>query len=153
MRCDVAQIPAPVFEAAVVDKQTLKFNRGWVGFLTQLYTMVKPIQNSGVYQNVVPTAGFTIVMSDNVMSLQLDPAGALAGTNVITLPGSLSSSGGLGTVDGSPVFIMSTQNITGLTIQSGVTGRTVSNAPTSLTAGIGVAFEFNGPKNKWYRRY
>jgi hypothetical protein len=88
----------------------------------------------------IPTDGFNITLTDDGITI-LEPAGILT-SGTITLYGSPRA--------GQKVTIVSTQNITSLTINPN-TGQTVSNAPTSLTAGNSVSFVYHTNTSKWYK--
>lgn len=86
----------------------------------------------------VPITGFTLTLTDDGITI-LDPAGTLA-AGTITLYGSPRT--------GQQVTIVSTQNITSLTVNPN-SGQTVSNAPTSLIAGNSISFIYYS--NNWYK--
>ena len=88
-----------------------------------------------------PTTGFTITIANNISTLILNPAGTLA-TGTITMPAT--------PIDGQEVQITSSQTITGLTVSPN-TSQTISNAPTTLTAGIGYKFIYHLAGTNWYR--
>ncbi len=95
------------------------------------------------YSLQVPSTGFSITISGDVKTLELNPAGTLA-TGTITMPAS--------PIDGQEIRVSSTQTITALTVSPN-SGQTISNAPTTLTAGTGFAYTYNLSGTKWIPLY
>jgi hypothetical protein len=91
----------------------------------------------------VPTTGFTITIANNTSTLILNPAGTLA-TGTITMPAT--------PIDGQEVQITSSQTITALTVSPNAS-QTISNAPTTMTAGLGNKFIYHLAGTNWYRLY
>lgn len=91
----------------------------------------------------VPITGFTITIGNNTSTLILNPAGTLA-TGTITMPAT--------PIDGQEVQITSSQTITALTVSPNA-AQTISNAPTTLTAGIGYKFIYHVAGTNWFRLY
>jgi hypothetical protein len=95
------------------------------------------------YSLQAPTTGFSITIGAGVKSLVLNPGGTLA-TGTIVMPAS--------PIDGQEIRVSSSQTITALTVSAN-TGQTISNAPTTLTAGTGFAYIYNLSGTNWFRLY
>ena len=97
------------------------------------------------YGYVVPTAGQSLAIPNNVNTYLMDPAGVL-GTLTLTMPSA--------PTDGFILRIASSQTITALTL-NGNAGQTIAQAPTALTVSTtgpyGYEFIFNAATAKWYR--
>lgn len=106
---------------------------GWVrlGYLASLPN----------YTYQVPATGFAITVGTGIASLILNPAASLA-TGTITLAPPLR--------DGWIVHISSSQAVASLTLNS-VAGYSISNAPTSLSAGVPVGFQYVQQVMTWFR--
>jgi hypothetical protein len=90
-----------------------------------------------------PATGFSITIGAGVKTLILDPAGTLA-TGTITMPAS--------PINGQEIRFSSSQIITGLTVSAN-SGQTISNAPTTITAGMGFGYIYRTTSTNWYRLY
>lgn len=95
------------------------------------------------YSLQAPATGFTITIADNISDLILNPAGTLA-TGTITMPAT--------PIDGQKIRISSSQTQTALTLSPN-SGQSIKNAPTALTAGIGVGYIYNLSSTTWFRQY
>lgn len=95
------------------------------------------------YSYQKPSTGFSITIPASTDVLALNPTGALlAGTVVMTAS----------PTDGFIQRIASSQTITTLTISPNA-GQTILDAPTTLSAGAGVAFIWIAPDSVWIRLY
>ncbi len=95
------------------------------------------------YSRTIPVTAFSITIADNVKTTLLAPAGTLA-TGTIIMPAI--------PLDGHEIRVSSTQTITALTVSAN-TGQTISNAPTTLVAGIGFGYIYNLSNTTWDRIY
>ena len=99
------------------------------------------VDPNNAYLYSVPLDGFNLTLGHNTSSLILNPAGVLS-SGSITMPSS--------PFNGQFVRISSTKNITTISVSANV-GQTINNAPTSLTAGVGVAFQFVLSQLSWFK--
>jgi hypothetical protein len=91
----------------------------------------------------VPVTAFSITIANNTSTLILNPAGTLA-TGTITMPAT--------PIDGQEVQITSSQTVTACTFSPNAS-QTISNAPTTLVAGVGNKFIYHLAGTNWYRLY
>jgi len=91
------------------------------------------------FSSQTPTNGFAITVGNGCSTLQLTPAGTLASGSV-TMPS--------GPVNGQWLLVASTQTISTITF-SPASGQTILNAPTSLPAGVEVAFQYQSGSSRW----
>lgn len=103
------------------------------------YITNKAVADQG-YSQQAPTTGFTITIGNNAGSLILDPAGTLS-TGTINMPAT--------PIDGQIVRVCSTQTVTTLTV--GGNGHTIKNAPTTIAAGTGFAYQYDNSNTTWYK--
>lgn len=95
------------------------------------------------YSLQTPTTGFSITIADIVGTLILNPAGTLA-TGTVTMPAN--------PINGQEIRVSSSQIITTLTVAANA-GQTISNAPTTVTAGGGFSYIYNLSGTRWFRLY
>jgi len=95
------------------------------------------------YNLQTPTSGTSIDIDNNIPTLVLDPSVTLTSLS-ITMPELVE--------DGQVQRICTSKQITSLTINAN-TNQTISNAPTTLAAGSGIAFIYSNANNNWYRMY
>ena len=131
----------PPNQVAPIQGHNGRLTAPWTQFFSLLFNALQPLRNTGSYQYVVATAGFTLAILDSTGQVQFDPAGAIAGSNSISLPPNPS--------DGQELYISTTQNISGITL-SAASGVTIKNPFTTLTAGSGRRLYYNGTKYTWY---
>jgi hypothetical protein len=105
------------------------------------------INNKGTadqsYSYQTPATGFSITIGAGVKTLSLDPAGTLA-TGTVTMPAS--------PIDGQEIRVTSSQTVTALTVSAN-SGQSITNAPTTLTAGLGFSYIYKISNTTWYRLY
>lgn len=106
---------------------------------TGCWSRIYDVNNTYTY--LVPITGFSVTIGNGISSLILNPAGTLA-AGTITMPAA--------PLDGQIVRFSSTQIVTALTVNAG-TGQTINNAPTSLAAGVGNAFQYVLKQLSWFR--
>jgi len=92
-------------------------------------------------ENVTPTAGTTITVSDTTRYYVMTPAGTLA-TLTVKMPAN--------PVDGQEVWISSTQVVTTLTHQAN-TGQTLNGALTTIAVNGFGAWVYKLSNTTWYR--
>lgn len=105
------------------------------------WSRLPDVNNNYTYN--VPVTGFALTVGNGISSLLLKPAGALS-TGTVILPSA--------PLDGQLFRLSCTQNITTLTVSPN-SGQTVNNAPTSLTAGTGFAWQYSIAQLSWFRLY
>jgi hypothetical protein len=88
-----------------------------------------------------PADGFNTDIPDDTKVVTLDPAAPLA-TGSMTMPPN--------PYDGQHMNIMSTENIASFLLMAGA-GSSIKNAPTSLSAGVGVEYYYRAANATWYR--
>ena len=102
-------------------------------WLTQVQQILNTaVQGTNGYFVAVPLAASTVVVPANVSSVLLRPAGTLASLTV-QLPATVP--------DGTIMRIVSSTTLTALTV-SAAGGATVTGGPASLTANVGIGFQF-----------
>jgi hypothetical protein len=111
----------------------LPFSGSWVqgGF---------PITNPGVDIITGPVTGFSYVIANTTNVKIVDPAGTLA-NGTFTLPSAPNNE--------QEIFIMSTTNITSLTVSASQTIKGI--AATSLAGGVGIRYIWSAANTAWYR--
>ncbi len=92
------------------------------------------------YSVQAPTSGNTITIDSATPVLLLNPAGTLS-TLTVNMPAN--------PMDGMIARIGSDQGVTVLTV--GGNGNTIKNAPTTLAAGGGLAWQYNKSGTTWFR--
>lgn len=92
------------------------------------------------YSVQTPSTGNTITIDNSTPILLLNPAGAI-GTLTINMPPK--------PMDGMVVRMGTDQSITVLTVSGN--GNTIKNAPTTLAAGGGLAWQYNLSSTTWFR--
>jgi hypothetical protein len=137
--------PAPPLQSSVDIRlpQGIVLSGIWKLWFSWLYNFVGTMV---CYSNITPytaLTGFSYPMGSAQTVLTINPAATIA-TGTVTLPAA--------PYDGQPVEIASTNIITSFTLNH-VTGQTIKNAPTTLAAGVGVAYYYNAASLTWFRRY
>lgn len=111
------------------------------GVAVGCWTRIPSINNNYTYN--AAASGFSITVAFGITSVILNPSGTLATGTVITPANP---------IDGQTLSITSSQNITSFTFTSN-SGQTIKNAPTSLTGGTGVNFQYVLSIKTWFRLY
>lgn len=127
----------------VLTKDRLSLSLPWSQWFNYLVGLLGFVVDYSQASPQVPLTGFSIVLDASTQVLQLNPAGTLA-TGAVTLPAT--------PVNGQTIEILSTATVTAFTLNPSA-GQTIKNAPTTLTAGIGVALYYNKGITTWFRRY
>jgi hypothetical protein len=90
-----------------------------------------------------PSTGFSITIGAGVKTLMLTNTGTLA-TGTITMPAA--------PIDGQEIRVSMRGTVTTLTVSANA-GQTITNAPVTITSGLGFAYIYRGSTNIWYRLY
>lgn len=90
-----------------------------------------------------PSTGFSITIGAGVKTLILTNTGTLA-TGTITMPAS--------PIDGQEIRVSMRGTVTTLTVSANA-GQTITNAPVTITSGLGFAYVYRLSTTIWYRLY
>ncbi len=121
----------------------LSLSFAWKLWFNWLFNFVNNLVN---YSNTTPyvaVTGFSYAVRSSQSVVTLAPAAGLSSGTVVLPPAPN---------DGQPIEISSTHSVATFTLSPSA-GQTVMNAPTSLAAGVGVAFYYNAASATWFRRY
>lgn len=127
----------PPYESAVSPRAS-KFDDPWIRWLNNLFSVVQPVQNYGVYSGQTVADGFILTVPDNTEVLQLTPVGPLA-SGTVAFPAF--------PVDKQRVTISTTQAIASLTLTAGAP---IFNAVSSLGAGQSATYYYSSTAVAWY---
>ena len=89
----------------------------------------------------VPLTGFSIAVAAGILTLNLEPAGALA-AGTLVMPAT--------PYDNQQLIVMSTQTITALTV-SPAAGQSIKAAPTTIAANTSFKYRYKASNTTWYR--